>query len=46
MYKSKIYQTEYHSKQNVMPYNFDLELFLHFKCFKINRGLKIIALYF
>ena len=46
MYKSKIYQTAYHSKENVMPYNFDVGLFLYFKCSKTNSGLKIIAFYF
>ena len=46
MYKSKIYQTAYHSKENVMPYNFNVGLFLYFKCFESNNGLKIIAFYF
>ena len=46
MYKSKIDQTAYHSKENAMPYNFDVETFLYFKCFKSNSGLKIIAFYF
>ena len=46
MYRSKIYQTAYYSKENVMPYNFDVGLFWYFKCSESKSGLKVIAFYF
>ena len=35
MYESKIYQTAYYSKENVMPYNFDVGHFC------ISNALKV-----
>ena len=46
MYKSKIYQRAYHSKENFMVYNFNYRLSLYLKRFKSNSGLNLIDFYF
>ena len=46
MYKSKIYQPAYHSKENFKVYNFNCRLFLYLKGFKSSSGLNVIVFYF
>ena len=40
MYKRKISQPEYHSKEDLMVYNLNVVLFLHLKWFKNCSGLE------
>ena len=46
MYKSKIYQPAYHSKENFMDYNLNVVLFLYLKRFKSYSGLNEKPFYF
>ena len=45
MYKNKIYESAYHSKENYMVYNFHVRHFF-VKQFESSSGLKVILLHF
>ena len=46
MYKSKIYEPAYYSKDNFMLQNYNVKLSLHLQLFKSYSGLNVIVFYF